>query len=44
MIATLNGHDNVVRVLLKHCDPTLQIELKGKVFLRVIHNCLIKVE
>ena len=33
MVAALNGYDDIVRVLLTHCDPTRQIELKGQVIL-----------
>ncbi|CAF2832718.1 unnamed protein product [Rotaria sp. Silwood2] len=33
MVAALNGYDDIVRVLLTHCDPTRQIELKGKVII-----------
>jgi hypothetical protein len=29
MLAALNGYDDVVRVLLTHCNPIHQIELKG---------------
>ncbi|CAF3913540.1 unnamed protein product [Rotaria sordida] len=33
MVAALNGYDDIVRVLLTHCDSTHQIELKGQVIL-----------
>ncbi len=33
MIAALNGYDDIVRVLLTHCDPIHQIELKGKIII-----------
>ncbi|UJR12609.1 hypothetical protein I4U23_016784 [Adineta vaga] len=33
MSATLNGYDDIVRVLLTHCDSKLQIELKGQLIL-----------
>jgi ankyrin repeat protein len=33
MVAALNGYDDIVRVLLTHCDSTRQIELKGQVIL-----------
>ena len=33
MVAALNGYDDIVRVLLTHCDPTRQIELKGQVII-----------
>jgi ankyrin repeat protein len=31
MVAALNGYDNIVRVLLTHCDPMHHIELKGQI-------------
>ncbi|CAF2867396.1 unnamed protein product [Rotaria sp. Silwood2] len=33
MVAALNGYDEIVRVLLTHCNSTSQIELKGEVIL-----------
>ncbi|CAF1254920.1 unnamed protein product [Adineta ricciae] len=33
VITALNGYDDVVRVLLTHCNSKLQIELKGRVIL-----------
>jgi len=33
MIAVLNGYDDIVPVLLTHCDPIHQIELKGKIII-----------
>ncbi|CAF4886499.1 unnamed protein product [Rotaria sp. Silwood1] len=33
MVAALNGYDDIVRVLLTHCNSTRQIELRGQVIL-----------
>lgn len=33
MVAALNGHDDIVRILFTHCDPIRQVELKGRVIL-----------
>ncbi|CAF3909515.1 unnamed protein product [Rotaria sp. Silwood1] len=33
MAAALNGYDDIVRVLLTHCNSTRQIELRGQVIL-----------
>jgi ankyrin repeat protein len=31
MVAALNGYDDIVRVLLTHCNPIHQVELKGQI-------------
>ncbi|CAF2566997.1 unnamed protein product [Rotaria sp. Silwood2] len=31
MVAALNGYDEIVRILLAHCQPQHQVELEGKV-------------
>ncbi|CAF3279028.1 unnamed protein product, partial [Rotaria sp. Silwood2] len=33
MVATLNGYDEIVRILFAHCEPQHQVELEGKVII-----------
>jgi ankyrin repeat protein len=40
MVAALNGYDDIVRVLLTHCDPVHQVELKGQIVIAEEDKCI----
>jgi ankyrin repeat protein len=33
MVAALNGYDEIIHLLLRHCDPIHQVELKGNIII-----------